>query len=457
MRLNVWIALTVLAGLLVASPARAQEEGPVSRLVPDLLLTAAQLAHGNTPTDQSTIFYAGLQQSAIPGEINRALAVQLATFPLGPTATAAVMPVAQARSESRSWFGSGYGDRALTIGRKNLGFSVAYQTTDFNTLDGLDIRANDLNFYITQGTTNLSDPLKRDLLQQTLSIKLNRKAVSFIFDYGVTDRLDVGVVLPIVQMAIDARVLSQIHRTATAATPDVHYFETPIACTVAECLGNNLASKAFYASATSRGVGDILFRVKYDVLSTATSAVAATIDARVPSGNADEFIGLGTAEVIPAIVWSMRGGRVAPRARVAYAFSSGNLSPQLDVTGSTAPVATSIPKEVQYSLGADVGLFGPVALVFDVTGRRVPNLRSFSTGTQVFPSRGPGNLPSADFVAPDVLVLGANRAANLVLGSAGLRVDLGRSVVANASVLFPTTSAGLRPSTKGVFWLDYGF
>jgi hypothetical protein len=87
----------------------------------------------------------------------------------------------------------------------------------------------------------------------------------------------------------------------------------------------------------------------------------------------------------------------------------------------------------------------------------VPDLRSFGTGTQVFPSRGPGNLPSADFVAPDVLTLGGNRAVNLVLGSAGLRVDLGRSVVANASVLFPTGSAGLRPSTKGVFWLDYGF
>lgn len=458
------IVTAALFSLLLAAPVYAQGEGPVSRLLPDLMITAAQLGHGSPQADQSKIFLPGVQQLLTPAEINRALALQLTMFPDGPTASAAFSPPDKSAAEGKASFGSGFGDRGLTIGHGRMGFTLAYQTTDFAFLDKLDVRDSALNLYITQGSENLADPLKRDLLLETLSVKLNRKTVSFVFNYGLTDRFDVGLVVPVVQMAADARITSQILRTATVATPGVHFFDDPIGCGVSDdapgCLGVDLANKTVYASATARGIGDVVVRAKYGLLKSDSSAVAVVVDARLPTGNADDFIGLGVAQVTPSVVWSMHGGRVAPRASAGYTLSNGTLTSQLGVAGSTAPaVDQSVPDQVTFSAGLDAGIGGPLTFVADVTGRRVSGVQQFTSGTTVFPSRGPGSLASAaSFTALDNLILGGTRVANLVLGTAGLRLVLGRSAAANASVLFPIGHDGLRPtSAKGVFWLDYGF
>ena len=43
--------------------------------------------------------------------------------------------------------------------------------------------------------------------------------------YGVTDRFDLGVAVPLVAVDMSASIRARIERLATAANPDVHLFD----------------------------------------------------------------------------------------------------------------------------------------------------------------------------------------------------------------------------------------
>jgi len=49
----------------------------------------------------------------------------------------------------------------------------------------------------------------------------------FYGTYGVTDRFDVGVAVPLLRVDMTAAVRARIERLATAANPDVHLFDYP--------------------------------------------------------------------------------------------------------------------------------------------------------------------------------------------------------------------------------------
>jgi hypothetical protein len=110
-----------------------------------------------------------------------------------------------------------------------------------------------------------------------------------------------------------------------------------------------------------------------------------------------------------------------------------------------------------FSAGFDAPVVARTTLVVDLMGRRAPNAMAFQSGTTVFPSRGPGPLPSAAFTARNDFGLGDPRTITQVLGSVGARFDLGRATYANVSVLFPTSNEGLRPLTAAVFSIARGF
>jgi hypothetical protein len=46
---------------------------------------------------------------------------------------------------------------------------------------------------------------------------------------------------------------------------------------------------------------------------------------------------------------------------------------------------------------------------------------------------------------------------NLFLGVAGVKINVTRTLLLNANVLFPLSSDGLRPKVTPVFGIDYAF
>jgi hypothetical protein len=442
-------------GLVLASADRAaaQQHTPVPRLLPEMVKLAALVGRGETG-DHREHFSPGLLQSRAIFEINRAILFQAATFPLGPTAT--LVTTRETGSVPRL-FASGYTDTAFSLGRKRLLVSMSYQSTTFAKSDGLDLRDSSIRLYLPHAalTGDVSD---RDLLQETVSIRLNQKVAAFSLAYGFGSRFDVAVVVPIVQMASDVRVQSLVFRTASAQTPAVHEYnnldgasrvnarycqdnpDIPGDTDLLECQGYSRA----------RGVGDLVLRGKA-TLAQNSGALAVSVDIRLPTGNADELIGLGATQVKPAVVWSVDAGRIGARARAEYTWSNGSLTSML--AEDVADIDLDVPDELGLGLGVDVDIARRTTVSVDVLGRRLTNIRQFSTGTVTFASRGPGPLPSAPFSADDALIAGDPRDVTQVTAVLGMRFDLGGGVTAHASALVATGSTGLRPQPTAVFSL----
>ena len=428
----------------------------MTRLLADLIAASAVIDAGESGNHR-THFVPGLETVGVVHALNRAIALQAASFPLGPVS--AVVVSRGRTGEQEPLVGAGYTDTAFSLGASRMLFGVSYQTTTFDTFDDLDLRHNPVNLYIPHAPVT-GDESDRDMMHQVVSLRLNRKVVAFSLDYGWRNRVDVGVVIPVVQMAADARVTTHLVRTASSQRPAVHEFDIidranrtlPRYCAVLEVPAVDLSSLQCNGSSTARGIGDILGRAKVTLAGGSTGAVAFAVDVRLPTGNKDELLGLGALQVRPAVVFSVDAGRVGARARADYTWSEGELSDEL--AGSAAGINLDIPDEIGVSVGIDADIARRTTVALDLIGRMVTDLESFSTSTVIFPSRGPGGLPSADFIGDDALRLDGTRDLTQLMAALGLRIDIPGGVVAQVSALFPVTKgSGLLPQPMAVFSL----
>lgn len=444
------------AGLLLtgAVSVSAQQPVPVAELLPTLVAESAVITPGASG-DHSQHFTPSGSDLAALYQLHRVLALQVGAFPLGPGTLGA----------SPSGIDGGPGpiaggtaaDTAFTLGGGRMGLSFAYQATTFDKLDGLDLRSSAVNLFIPHSGT-AGDDSDRDMMQQTLSLRLNRKVFSLALTYGLADRLDIGVVLPIVQVAADARVTTRILRTASTHIPAVHEFDPigganrtlPRFCSDLEP-GFEPEALECHGSSTARGIGDVVVRAKYRLAGGATGVAIGT-DVRLPTGNTDDLIGLGALQVRPSVTFSAAAGRVVPRARVDYTWSQGDLSSLL-----RGGVDRSVPHELGVAAGLDAPLSRPVTLVFDVAARRLDGLPEITRGNVIFPSRGAGFLPSADFLGVDQLQVGASRTVTQIMAAGGVRVALPGAVLAQMSVLVPMGDEGLQPGPMAVFSLSRSY
>jgi hypothetical protein len=434
-----------------AGPASAQQTTSVAQLLPNLAAEAAVITSGATG-DHRNHFVPDQSALAALFELNRVVALQTGGFPFGPSSLAASAPASDGRLFPAA--GGSAADSAFTLGGGRMSLAVGYQATTFDTLDGLDLRASDINLFLphADATGTVSD---RDMMQQVVSLRLNRKVVSVALTYGLGDRADVGVIVRIVQVAADARVTSRIVRTGSSSNPAEHQFDPigganrtlPRYCSELEA-GFNPDALQCHGSSTARGIGDVVVRAKYR-LGGATAGVSVGADLRLPTGSADNFIGLGAFQIRPHVTFSAVAGRFVPRLRVDYARSEGDLSSQLG-----GGVDRGIPDEIGLAAGFDAGVSRRVSLVFDVAARRIDGLREITTGTVTFPGRGFGG---GTFTGRDALVAGGTRTVTQLMGAGGVRLTLPGDLLGQMSVLVPMGDDGLQPGPMAVFSLTRSY
>ena len=103
----------------------------------------------------------------------------------------------------------------------------------------------------------------------------------------VSNRFDVGLAVPIVHVEIDASVDSEILRMADQSVnnPLIHSFH-----------GSGDATETLPARGSASGLGDVLLRAKYNFARTPTTAFAAALDLRLPTGDKDNLLGSGATQ-----------------------------------------------------------------------------------------------------------------------------------------------------------------
>jgi hypothetical protein len=129
--------------------------------------------------------------------------------------------------------------------------------------------------------------------------------------YGITDRLDVGVIVPFVETTLEAQVDKRILRLGTAGDPTIHSFD-----------GRGASTKSDSGGGTRSGIGDIRVTGKYNVLRRPSMALAAAWDVRLPTGDADNLLG---------------AGRVFSRVSAIVSAGSHSLSPHAGITATLVP------------------------------------------------------------------------------------------------------------------------
>ena len=224
-----WIPRVFIAaalGLLAPQPAFCQEGRlPLSEILTNLFGNTIVLAPRSTPEvpSHAAHFKPSPEQLQTPEQFNQQIVTLLSTFPFGSSSggfTYTYDPALGTFSRSSESFGPLFTERALTIGRQRGSLGVAYQRSKYDTFEGKSLRQRDIKFYIQHtdccgrvqsgaqsGDGSLLNPaFEGDIIEAALALNLTTNTVVFSAIYGVTDRLDLGVAVPLVAVDVDASI-----------------------------------------------------------------------------------------------------------------------------------------------------------------------------------------------------------------------------------------------------------
>src|SRR5581483_5424859 len=102
---------------------------------------------------------------------------------------------------------------------------------------------------------------------------------------------------------------------------------------------------------------------------------------RLPSGDANSFLGSGTLGVAPFGAFTYRG-RVSPHIRGGYQWNGDSILAG-DPTAGTSPAKASLPPAILYSGGVDIRVLDRLTVDADLIGERVLAASRLSLGTYV--------------------------------------------------------------------------
>jgi hypothetical protein len=467
-------ALAAAIGLFLPTPLLAQEPErvPLSQILPNLFGNTIVLAPTSTPDvpNHAAHFKPSADQLQTPEQFNQQIVTLLATFPFGSSSggfTYTYDPSLGTFSRTSESFGPQFAERALSIGRERGSFGVAYQRSTYDTFEGKNLRQREINFYIQHtdccgksqngvqvGDGTLLNPaFEGDLIEATLALDLTTDTVVFSAAYGVTDRLDLGVAVPLVRIEMDASIRARIQRLATAANPTIHVFE-----------GENPDEHTFATTGRATGLGDIMVRAKYNVLRRRGGGLAGAIDVRTPTGDESNLLGTGALQAKLYAIASIGLGKLSPHLNAGYTRSTRGALPDV-----------SLHNEWNYTAGFDLAVSPRLTLIADVLGRSILDqgrLREtdtifdyVQTGTGTTGGGGGGGggggsggttaRPPEHAIRREFHIQPGN--LNLAIGNTGVRFNPMRKMLVSANLLFALTEAGLRDRVTPVISVDYAF
>jgi hypothetical protein len=294
-------------------------------------------------------------------------------------------------------FGAFFVERALTSGRGQTSLGVTYRQSRFNRLDD---RSLEDGTFVTTANRLAGEAEPFDV--ETLTLRLEASTFTIFGSYGVTDRLEVGAAVPIVDLALSGE-RQNVYRGAVFQQATGTAFAT--------------------------GLADIALRAKYSLVQTRTVGVAADVDLRLPTGSEEQLLGAGRTSVRAAGIASFEGHRFGTH--VTAGLRRGGVSDE--VTFGTALVFAVAPR------------FNVVGEIF---GRRLDNLARIAAATAPHPQ-----LPNV----ATTRLLADRTGTTTAQGLAGVKWNIARTWLLNANVLVPLTNTGLTGRLTPSIALDYTF
>ena len=334
-------------------------------------------------------------------------------------------PELQAFERSSGSLGPVYVERPQTIGRGKLDVGFSYLFQDFDKLDGDSLDGRSFRLFHSDccsGVQGISPPPDGTLAGGELDtiditfdkIDLESHVLSLYGTYGITDKWDVNVLLPIIFTSLEVSahaVLNNDPSTQASGRP-FHLFP-----------GNTtVQTRTLDDDAT--GVGDLLLRTKYHFLSSNGFNLASGLSLRLPTGDEDNFQGLNDVILTPYLALSQEWSRFD------FHFQAG-----FDVNTDDTERSRA-----RYGIGLTTQLIERLAFLIDIIG-------SSSLTEQDISFTGP--------VIGRQTVTGVR--TDIVDLAIGFKAAFAQSVVGFAGVFLPLNDDGLRSDAVPTAGLEVSF
>lgn len=272
-----------------------------------LCLTYQQATHGLDYT-----YRASLASSTSLDFFGAAVGAALSGIPVSATSSGITFRFVDGAPVTTSTSaGPIFAERAQTLGRGRMLLNVNATQVALDRVRGMNLR--DVVFNFDPRDVNAPGAGDYDIMQVRPWIRLTLKTASAAATYGLTDRIDVGVVLPVVAASLNATSTASIVSPVGPISGN-HLFGTDAAPT-------NTATSAVQGSFT--GVGDIAIRAKANLKRTGRVGVALLGDVRLPTGNAQNFTGTGHADVRALAIVSGLQSDFSPHVNAGIAIRGG--------------------------------------------------------------------------------------------------------------------------------------
>ena len=377
------------------------------------------------------------------GFITSAIATSVGNLPIGATSGGTTfrfeggVPVKTSTSA-----GPIFAERAQTLGKGRTIVGVGRNSFHFTSLRGVPL--NDIELIFThENVTNTTFPgcdsiqagdcgkmgipnLENDIMQFRLNLDLDITVTNLYATYGLSDRLDVGVVVPLVSSHLHGASFAQVipFGGPTAA----HFFAgTPT---------NPVLSATRDVDGSSFGLGDVAVRSKLKIHESDKSRVALLGEARFATGASDDLLGAGVFSARGMAVVSGVVGAFSPHANVGYAYHARTS----DLPWNDAVIATA---------GFDDLIASHVTIAADlVTELQVGRSNLRLPGPVTF------DAPFHRVIQPTTI---PDQRDDLVNGSFGFKYQLPNAFTVVGNVLVPLNRGGMRPDIIYTTALEFNF
>jgi hypothetical protein len=377
---------------LLASAASANAQSTLSDAV-SFLMTNQAVQTGDFERDRAAA-------DAARDAVTRALLVNLTTAPIGTSSGGFLyrlnpeLGTVERVSEN---FGTFLVERGLTAGAGNASFGMTASTAGYNRLNGFDLHDGS---FVTVANSLRGEAAPFDV--ESLTMNLRASTVAFWASVGVTDDVEVGVVVPMARISLDGERLN-VYR------------------------GSPFLQAA--ASGTASGLSDIAVRAKYGFFHSRMTSFAAAGEVRLPTGDEANLLGAGS---------------VSYRVLGVASFENGPLG--LHANGGI--VRGGVSDETMLAGALSVAVHPRATFTMELLRRHISELRGFELTT----------VPHGSVNNVDTMRLTTGIEPNtLVTASTGIKWNLADTIVLTGQVLWSLADRGLTAPITPIVALEYSY
>jgi Putative MetA-pathway of phenol degradation len=344
-----------------------------------------------------------VDSAASINRLNEQITAAIGAFPFSSSVggfTFSFDPLLNTFVRTTETLGPLFAERAPTLGRGKLNFNAAFTFFKYDSFNGerlnrLHVDALHQPDVIPPNDERTSFEL--DTLRLNFDIDIRVRIFSLAATYGVTENLDVGILVPIVNVDMRVKSHAQIIPSPANTFPGVHTFV------------GGPESPDDRASGSATGIGDVVLRAKYSLLKSEVIEVAGALLTELATGSHRDLLGTGTTTIRPFLILSRTlFNLLTPHLNLGYKFNLNR------VNQST----------VEYVIGFDLG-----------TSR-------FTFAWELLGSYEPSGDRSGE---------------NILTSSLGVKWNPWKQLLVSANTQVPINRTGLRSNLILTFGAEYSF